>query len=356
MGGKKIAIAGAGIYGSTIAIMLARNDYDVTVFDPLGVMRAASSINQLRIHSGYHYPRSFSTIKEILESRIGFIKEYQKAVVRNTDNYYAIPHEGSLTTPEKYEEIYNSFSLILKKVSPEWINFDYISSCYKVKEEIYDPLILKTIIEDRFKELKISFINEMMDAENSQSYDLVVYATYGASGSHQYLFNDVQKQIAEKILIKLPENLQKKSLVVVDGQFTAFDPYGNTKLFQFGSAKHTNHWKTDDPEEPIPDEYKNHLNGKNFIKVNNTNFEKMVEESTRSVPLTKHAEYLGSKFTIRLVENDSTTDRRILRVKQSDSRTFHVFSGKVVGAVKAADIIYTLINKLCFSKDQLHRH
>jgi glycine/D-amino acid oxidase-like deaminating enzyme len=41
--GAKIAVAGAGIYGATAAIRLAERGHQVTLFDPLGVMRAVSA-------------------------------------------------------------------------------------------------------------------------------------------------------------------------------------------------------------------------------------------------------------------------------------------------------------------------
>jgi glycine/D-amino acid oxidase-like deaminating enzyme len=56
--GAKIAVAGAGIYGATAAIRLAEQGHQVQMFDPLGLLRAASAINQYRVHAGYHYPRS----------------------------------------------------------------------------------------------------------------------------------------------------------------------------------------------------------------------------------------------------------------------------------------------------------
>jgi glycine/D-amino acid oxidase-like deaminating enzyme len=60
--GAKIAVAGAGIYGATAAIRLAEQGHQVHLFDPLGLLRAASAINQYRVHAGYHYPRSAETI------------------------------------------------------------------------------------------------------------------------------------------------------------------------------------------------------------------------------------------------------------------------------------------------------
>ena len=66
--GAKVAVAGAGIYGATVAIRLAELGHDVRLFDPLGILRAASAINQYRVHAGYHYPRSLETIQEMHSS------------------------------------------------------------------------------------------------------------------------------------------------------------------------------------------------------------------------------------------------------------------------------------------------
>src|ERR1700728_5446400 len=111
---RKIAVAGAGIYGATIAIRLAEAGHSVRLFDPLGVLRATSAINQYRIHSGYHYPRSPETIAETLEARSEFTTAFAPAIVRNSRHYYAIPHNGSQTAPAAYERIMAKYGLVCK--------------------------------------------------------------------------------------------------------------------------------------------------------------------------------------------------------------------------------------------------
>jgi glycine/D-amino acid oxidase-like deaminating enzyme len=101
--GAKIAVAGAGIYGATTALRLAEEGHDVHLFDPLGLLRAASAINQYRVHAGYHYPRSSETIDEIAEARAEFAQAFSGAIVKNSKHYYAIPKEHSLTPPGLYE-------------------------------------------------------------------------------------------------------------------------------------------------------------------------------------------------------------------------------------------------------------
>jgi voltage-gated potassium channel Kch len=336
--GAKIAIAGAGIYGATAAIRLAERGHRVSLFDPLGLMRAASAINQYRVHSGYHYPRSPETITETLEARREFIEAFAPAIVRSSRHYYAIPREGSRTLTQEYEHVMRSHALPLHACRPDWMNFEYIDQCYEVEENIYDPDLLRSVIQSRLDALGIKFEQSMFLRETREDYDFVVWATYGMGASRD-IFKIAKYQVAEKILIALPAALQGIALVVVDGPFTAFDPYGSSHHSLFGSAKHTNHWTTSDPEDPIPENYLRVLNQSEFVPVADTRFEAMREDCCLAVPAVKDAKYIGSRFTLRVVEDNPEHDRRILYVRDGLPREIHIFSGKVVSAVKAARMV-----------------
>ncbi len=336
--GAKIAIAGAGIYGATAAIRLTERGHQVSLFDPLGVMRAASAINQYRVHAGYHYPRSPETIIETLEARREFIEAFAPAIVQNSRHHYAIPREGSRTLPQEYEQIMRSHGLPLRACRPEWMDFGYIDECYEVEENIYDPDLLRSVIESRLKGLGIRFEERAFLREMRGDYDFVVWATYGMGPSRD-IFRIAKYQVAEKILIELPAELRGIALVVVDGPFTAFDPYGGSGHSLFGSAKHTNHWTTSNPEEPIPEKYLSLLNHREFVPFVDTRFAAMREDCCLTAPAAKHAKYIGSRFTLRVVEDNPEQDRRILYVRDGLPGEIHIFSGKVVGAAKAARMV-----------------
>lgn len=104
------------------------------LFDPQGVMNAASAINQYRVHAGYHYPRNPETIAEAQEARAEFIPVFAPAIVHNSRHYYAIPREGSRTTPDLYEQVMRDHGLRLRACRPEWMNFRFIDRCYEVDE------------------------------------------------------------------------------------------------------------------------------------------------------------------------------------------------------------------------------
>ena len=334
----KVAVAGAGIYGSAIAIRLAERGHAVRLFDPLGILRAASAINQFRIHSGYHYPRSPETIEETMEARAEFLQAFRTAIVRNSRHFYAIPREGSRTPPDLFESVMAEHHVPLKPCRPEWMNFEFIDTCYQVEEEIYDPGALRRLLEDRIRELGLRFEQRSFAPEERDRYDFVIWAAYGL-GCSRGIFRAAKYQVAEKILIELPPDLRPISLVVIDGPFTAFDPYGNSGRSQFGSAKHTNHWTTKNPEEPVPQPYARLLNRPDFEPVEFSRFDSMRKDSALAVPASKNAKYLGSRFTIRVVEDNPAQDRRTLYIQEPSPRELHIFSGKVVSAVKAARLV-----------------
>jgi hypothetical protein len=336
--GVKIATAGAGIYGATAAIRLAEQGYEVHLFDPLGVMRAASAINQYRVHAGYHYPRSPETISEVLEARRDFIEAFGPAIVRSSRHYYAIPREHSRTHPDLYERVMAQHGLALRACRPAWLNFDFIDRCYEVQEQIYDPDVLRSLVETRIRALGIQFKRRAFSSALRSDYDFVVWATYGM-GPSQGLFKTAKFQVAEKVLIELPEILRGVSLVVIDGPFTAFDPYGSSSRSLFGSAKNTNHWSTSDSAHLTTAPYADLLNGPAFEPVPFTNFQAMRNDCSLAVPAAKDAVYIGSRFTIRVVEYNPEQDNRVLYVQQGAPREFHIFSGKVVSAVKAARLV-----------------
>jgi hypothetical protein len=338
MTAARIAVAGAGIYGSTCAVRLAAQGHSVHLFDPLGIIRAASAINQYRVHSGYHYPRSPETIDEIREARAEFVAAFSPAIVQNSRHYYAIPREGSRTPPEVYEKVMRDHGLPLKNSRPSWMNFDFIDRCYEVDEQIYDAGILRSLVEDRIRAAGVVTHPASFTPEMRHKFDFVVWATYG-QGASRKIFERAKFQIAEKMLIELPTELRGVALVVVDGPFTAFDPYGTSQQSLFGSAKNTNHWSSTDPDEPIPERYAPLMNAPEFAPVAFTHFAAMRADCCLSVPAAKDAIYRGSRFTMRVVEDNPAQDRRVLYVREPAPREFHIFSGKVVSAVKAARIV-----------------
>ena len=78
----KIAVVGGGIFGVTVAWLLAKSNCEVDMYEKESdILLAASGINQYRLHKGYHYPRSKETALLSIEGEKSFQREYSKALL-----------------------------------------------------------------------------------------------------------------------------------------------------------------------------------------------------------------------------------------------------------------------------------
>ena len=74
----KIAIVGAGFLGCALSLILS-NKNKVDLYEKTNsILSGASSYNQMRFHSGYHYPRSQKTFDEIKKSKRDFLNFFFK--------------------------------------------------------------------------------------------------------------------------------------------------------------------------------------------------------------------------------------------------------------------------------------
>ena len=85
----KVLIVGGGIFGTTAAISLANNGYNVELHEELDdIMKCATGINQYRLHKGYHYPRSKQTAIECKKGLKTFKRKYNSSVLNGDIEHF----------------------------------------------------------------------------------------------------------------------------------------------------------------------------------------------------------------------------------------------------------------------------
>lgn len=338
----RVAIVGAGIYGSTVALNLKDIGCKIDIYDDKGIMNQTSSINQFRIHNGYHYPRSIETIKQVKKSNENFIKYYQDCIFTASEHYYAIAKEDSKTCSSEYEQILKKNSLPFDKVTPHLFNYENIDSVYLVNEKLYDPKAIKVKIMKDFKNKNINFYRKKFSKFLHDSYDFIIYADYGVSFPRGIL--DFKLSLVEKCYFQPPKNIQNKSIVIIDGPFTAFDTTRDPNISIFGSAKYTNLLSFNiDQYKFVTNYFRDILNKNKYIKTEFTNYKKFLEDCMKYIPAVQKSKYLGSRYTIRIVENNPKYDKRTYYIKK-DKNIFYIFSGKVVSCIDASKKIINEIN------------
>jgi len=348
----KIAVIGAGIFGTTAAWKLASQGNKVDLYErEKDILQAASGINQYRLHMGYHYPRSDETALDSKRGSKVFQEEYKDCIVKNTENYYCISKKDSRTTKEQFVQFCKKHNLPSIEEQCSVVKSNSIVLSVKVKENIFNVEKLKSICKEKLAFHKVNVIFKEYKFDSLNNYDLVIYALYTNSNlpfqNKKESEKDFQFELCEKPIIKLPKIYKNKSVVILDGPFMCIDPLGETDYHVMGNVVHAIH-KTNVGKYPeIPEEFKQLLN-KGIIKSPSiTNIKKFFESAKEFFIDIDKAEHIGSMYTIRTVlpERDHD-DARPTMVQKISNKEFLIFSGKIGTCVQAADVLCNEVRKL----------
>ena len=135
----RVAVVGGGIFGVTAAIEIARGGHKVDLFERQPeLLRGASSINQGRLHRGYHYPRSLDTAISCKVSEQTFRSMYGLAVVDRFDHYYAVAARDSLTSADDFTRFCERLALEYEEACPQVLRRDNLATCVRVRESVID--------------------------------------------------------------------------------------------------------------------------------------------------------------------------------------------------------------------------
>lgn len=346
----KVAIIGAGFFGTSCAIKLAKK-HDVHIFEKKEtILCGASRANQLRFHLGYHYPRSQKTIIEIKKNYKEFVKFFGKDVFAKTKNYYGISKEKSKTNYNKYLKFLNKNKLQYKKINikdfSDKIEGQIISN---EKNLDYFKIKKKILVKLQNKNIKI-FFKSNFSKNLLKNYDKIIIATYdqnnellrhlGLKINNKYKF-----ELIEKIIIKMPIEFKSKSYMVLDGKFVCLDPYVGTKYHLLSDVKNSKLEIIKGKYAKFKHSNKKYLNQGIIKKRNKSQFKNFIIHGSKYLPIIKKAKYIGSFFVTRAIKiGKEKTDERLNDIKINGNKIITIFSGKwntCIGVAKKIEKMLT---------------
>lgn len=334
---KKIAVVGAGIYGCSVALSLAADGHSVTLFDKNNeIMQGASWVNQYRLHQGYHYPRSIDTIKQIQQATGMFEKTYKQFLIKENKNLYGISKFDSKITADDYLKLLDNQKLSYKITSDSRLK--NLSLLIEAKENHYDPTRLVAFYKKIINQSSVKLLlNTNFDISYRKEFDDVIICSYGNNnnialnlGIEPKILN--RYQIVEKIIVK-NKDLSNLSVVVLDGNFCSFDPFGTTGNSVVGHV-----------EAAVHDVVESYLNPwSNKIPSLKSKYKEIIEKTSTYIPSILNATYIDSMWTVRCVRGSSINpnDDRTTSVYKIDNNLFMVYSGKI----SASNIVIDEIKK-----------
>ena len=349
----KIAVIGAGIYGSTIALTLAENGFEVDLIEKEDDILKVSNPISLRAHAGYFYARSPETMLSCKENSTLFQQMYPGGVVDGATHYYAIAKHGSKITGKEFLAALDTYELPYKKISESLLNKELIDECIVVDEYSYDPDELRIEVK---RKLAMSTVKLLLNTDASEAafaqYDLKIIAGYASNNDIARTITgqpieEYEYRFCEKVVVRLPEIFHKKNFVVLDGPFFQIDPFGsNGDIFALSSFVHSVHSRHEGNYFDI-DEEKRGLVGKGVVKNPSlTNARQIIESIKKFIPEIEMAEIIGSLYAIKPLIPRESTDARPVVTKKVREDVLVIFSGKVAGSIKAAEECLAYAKKL----------
>ena len=242
-------VVGGGLFGAFSALVLADEGHTVLLVEQAsGLLERASAINQARLHTGLHYPRSFLTATESLRM-YGAFRERFPSAVRDFQQIYAVASYGSKISGEAFGRFIERLGMPAIEESPErWFKQRVVSRAFRVEEPSFDVATLRHLISAeistrakvtvRFNE---SFIRGRFenggvavdlgsgDTVSTQGLVLCSYAGINAMRHSLGLGPlPLTYELAEVVLGEATGALSGYGFTVMDGPFWSLMPFGHS--------------------------------------------------------------------------------------------------------------------------------
>ncbi|MEP0393483.1 MAG: FAD-dependent oxidoreductase [Erythrobacter sp.] len=342
-------VIGGGFYGCCLALYLRSiSDKVLLVEASDALMTRASRVNQARVHTGFHYPRSAVTaVKSMLLHR-KFLEDFPEAIVDEFQMLYAIAKRRSKVTAKKFHRMFGDMGAPIEIASPNdraLFDADMVEEVFACFETAFDYSVLASQMAERLDaagiEVRLATQVNTLEAKRGG-------AIAGLSDGHEvtarYAFNITYAQInnllekaslpkaclkyeaAELALITPPDQLRERGVTVMDGPFFSAMPYPSASLYSLTHVRYTPHESWSDDVGPS-DPYK-HFAQRHY----ETRYAFMLRDAQRYLPCLAGSTYDRSIFDVKtvLVKNEQDDGRPILyHQSPASSRVISILGGKI---------------------------
>ncbi|MEL7097305.1 MAG: FAD-binding oxidoreductase [Pseudomonadota bacterium] len=354
-------IIGGGFYGCCLALYLRSISTRVLLVEAGDhLLNRASRVNQARVHTGFHYPRSSVTaVKSMLLHR-RFLKDFPDAVFDEFEMVYAIARRRSKVSAKKFHRMFRDMNAPIRPASPNQVALldgDMIEAAFACYEVAFDYSVLKQQMTERLEatSIDVRLSTRVLELDTNKQH-VRAGLSDGTEVTARYAFNITYSQInavletanlpkahlkhelAELALIDPPEELRDAGITVMDGPFFSCMPYPSEKLHSLTHVRYTPHESWLD-NAPSRDPYA-YFEGRNL----ETRYAYMLRDAQRYMPCLAGAVYKKSIFDVKtvLVKNEHDDGRPILyQQKPKDSRVISILGGKIDNIYDLFDLVRT---------------
>ena len=262
--GFDAVIIGAGFYGCALAVHLASKGQTVLVCERgAAAMERASAVNQARVHTGFHYPRSFATALRSRHNFERFAEDYSGAIKRDFQMLYAIARYRTKVNARRFEGMFRSMKAPIERASPAQrvlFSSDLVEEVFACTEYAFDYAAIRRILFERLRPLPVEIVFEAkVDRILPRAEGIAVALADGTVVTARRVFNITYSQInsvlrssglmplglkhemVEIALIDPPVAMAGMAVTVMDGAFFSSMPYPSAKAYSLTHVRYTPH-------------------------------------------------------------------------------------------------------------------
>ena len=366
-------IIGGGFYGCCLALYLRSISDRVLVVEAADrLMTRASRVNQARIHTGFHYPRSALTAVKSMVLNQRFMQDFPEAVIDDFQMLYAIARRRSKVSANRFHRMFRDIGAPIQPASASQaalFNNDMIEAVFACHETAFDYSILEILLSARLASagVEVRLSTELATLTDTQT-GIVAGLSDGSEVTARYAFNITYSQVnavldkaelphallkhelTELALVTPPPELDGMGVTVMDGPFFSCMPYPAEDLYSLTHVRYT-------PHESWTDETRT---GASRIlspeHLPQSRVAHMIRDGQRYLPSLANARYEKSLFEVKtiLVKNEHDDGRPILyQQKPADSRVVSILGGKIDNIYDLFDLIRTSSPEFASADDGL---
>ncbi|MEZ5895814.1 MAG: FAD-dependent oxidoreductase [Parvularculaceae bacterium] len=325
-----VAIIGGGFYGCAIALHLSQTCGRVTIFEAESdLLQRASYVNQARVHTGYHYPRSLQTAASSGKNLLLFKDLYDECIDASFIALYAIARSGSKVTAGYFSRFCRQLGLPIRPVRKQLRGLfspRLIEDVFECEKYAFDAAALKRVMKRRLNEAGVDIqlntraktiakhngggavvLVETADCEVPVRADWVYNTTYAnlnrLGGLDQKKQVGLRHQITEVCLIEPPAALANVGVTVMDGPFFSTMPFPARNRHSLTHVRYTPHftWHEREDASLSPDQV--------LAKYSkNSRYEWMLRDARRYLPVLDEARFAETLFEIKTTLTDTEID------------------------------------------------
>ncbi len=352
-------IVGGGFYGCCLALYLRSISDKVLVVEAGDtLLDRASRVNQARVHTGFHYPRSALTAVRSMLLHQRFMTDFPEAVVDDFQMIYAISRRRSKVSSKRFYRMFRDIGAPIRTALPSQAALfdpDMVEGVFACSEAAFDYKVLRQHMEKRLDDAGVE-VRMPVALERLEDSPTGIRATLsdGTEVAARYAFNityaqindvlnranlpraQLKHELAEIALVEAPEELQGVGVTVMDGPFFSCMPYPSEGLHSLTHVRYT-------PHDSWTDEMGRGSAYENLAKAQpQSRVQHMIRDAQRYMPCLSRAVPHQSLYDVKtvLTKNERDDGRPILYQQlPADSRVVSILGGKIDNIYDLFDLV-----------------